>query len=174
MAGLPQTKGGIKLKNLKGCHLEQATGPYLHCPACEGHHNSEPYLQLVTYAGQHYQFGFCHVDRMDNLVESARHHPSGWRLSWMVEEHQKCSSAIVFFLLLSPQSLMVNWPNSRVFCLLYPDFPTKHVHVELCDWLNLLRVTSSSHFSYLRARRSQLKTFILDETIMEVSISSPP
>ena len=79
-----------------------------------------------------------------------------------------------FLLLLSPQSLMVKRRNSHAFCLLYLDFPAKHVHMELCDWLNFLRVTYSGHFSYLSARRSQLKTFTLDETIVEVSISSHP
>ena len=74
-----------------------------------------------------------------------------------------------FLLMLSPQSLTAKTPNFHAFCLLYPDSPTKHVHMELCDWLKHLRVTPSSHFFYLSARKSWLETFILDEAIVEVS-----
>ena len=107
-----------------------------------------------------------------SLVKSVRCHPGGWCLSWAVEE-QKCSSTAIFLLFLSPRSVMVKRPNSRTFCLLYPDFPTKHMHMELCDWLNFLKVKSSGYFTYLSARRSWLKTSTPDETIAEVSPSHP-
>ena len=50
-------------------------------------------------------------------------------------------------------------------------FPTMHVHVEHCDWLNSMKATSSSHFDYLSAGRSQLATFLRDRTTEMVSIS---
>ena len=78
-----------------------------------------------------------------------------------------------FLLMLSPQSLTAKRPNSHAFCLLYPDFPTKHVHMELCNWLKHLRVTPSGHFFYLSTRKSWLETFILDEAIVEVSPPRP-
>ena len=68
----------------------------------------------------------------------------------------------------------MKWPFSHVFCLLYSDFSAKSTHVELCDWLDSFKATSSGHFSYLSAGRSWLRTFILDETIREVSTSFPP
>ena len=60
----------------------------------------------------------------------------------------------------------------RVFCLSYPIFPAIRVHVELCDWLDFVEVTSSGHFSYLSAGRSRLTTFTRDQAIEGVSTSS--
>ena len=59
---------------------------------------------------------------------------------------------------------------SHAFCLLYLIFPTKQLHMKLCDWLNSVEVTSSSHF-YLSARRSWLTTFLRDRSTETVSTS---
>ena len=109
---------------------------------------------------------------MVSLVKSGRHRPGWQHLSWVLEE-QKCSCAVILLMMWSPQSLTAKRPNSHAFCLLYPDFPATHMHVELCDWLKFPEVTSSGHFNYLSAERSWLKTFIPDETLEEVSISFP-
>ena len=63
------------------------------------------------------------------------------------------------------------FPTHFAFYTLF--FTAIHVHVELCDWLDFVEVTSSGHFSYLSAGRSQLTTFTWDQAIEEVSISSP-
>ena len=55
--------------------------------------------------------------------------------------------------------------------LLYSVFPTMHVHVEHCDWLNSAEATSSGHFDYLSAGRSWYATFLRDRTTETVGIS---
>ena len=61
-----------------------------------------------------------------------------------------------------------DFPHVLPFIL---SFSRHAMHVEHCDWLNSVKVTSSGHFNYLSAGRSQLATFLRDRTTKTVSIS---
>ena len=53
VVGLPQTKEGIQFERLRGHHPKRSALFIHYCPACDGHHRSYSYLQLVAHAGQH-------------------------------------------------------------------------------------------------------------------------
>ena len=66
--------------------------------------------------------------------------------------------------------LMVKRQISSTVALLYSVFPAMHVHVERCDWLKSVKVTSSRQFGYLSAGRSQLTSLLWNQSTKTVGI----
>ena len=163
------TNGDTELRNLKGHCSDKQPGLITIALHVEGATTASPTYSWSPMLGSTIRWqGPCLCSVMLIVMKSSEKCKAlsrGWCLSWVVKEWQKWSDAVISFCC----CLLKVYPQKDWFPLHFAfysqNFPAKHVHVEFCDWLNILKVTPSCHFSYLSARRSRLKTFTLDENI---------